>query len=176
MSKFITNLLRRKNVGREGDAGVPQCRIIEECKKVQPEDSKYWTEEQRQRLLTAPYWSANKWMEVLAKGSGNKKKVSILLETGSSRQTPVPSSHSKVIQEKRFSRNAPIDHALQDNVLLLKDFAKHVHHVGNGKELRSRVRNGLVAGGFSTKTGRQAVLFTVVNAMDDKQDSTIDQK
>ena len=35
--------------------------------------------------------------------------------------------------------------------------------------MRSIMRNGLVPGGFSTKTGRQAVFFTVVNPMDDEQ-------
>ena len=44
-----------------------------------------------------------------------------------------------------------------------------VYHVGNGKELRWIVRNGLVPGGFSTKTARQAVFVTVVNPMDDEQ-------
>ena len=43
------------------------------------------------------------------------------------------------------------------------------YHVGNGKELRSIVHNGLVPVGFSTKTGRHAVFFTVVNPMDDEQ-------
>ena len=59
--------------------------------------------------------------------------------------------------------NARINPALQDNVLLPKDFTKKICHVGNGKELRSIVRNGLVPGGFSTKTDRQAVFFTAVN-------------
>ena len=34
------------------------------------------------------------------------------------------------------------------------------------------MRNGLVPGGVSTKTGRQAVCFTVVNPMDDEQGLT----
>ena len=58
---------------------------------------------------------------------------------------------------------------MQDNVLLPEGFTKYVFHVGNGKELRSIVRNGLVPVGFSTKTGRHAVFFTVVNPMDDEQ-------
>ena len=41
--------------------------------------------------------------------------------------------------------------------------------VGNGKESRSIVRNGPVPRGFSTKTARQAVFFTVVDPMDDEQ-------
>ena len=34
MSKFITQLLRHKEVGREEDAGVPYDRIVEKCKDV----------------------------------------------------------------------------------------------------------------------------------------------
>ena len=69
---------------------------------------------------------------------------------------------------KAYSGNAPIDPALQDNVLLTQDFTKYVRHIGSGKELKSIVNNGLIPGGFSTKTGRQAVFFTV-NPMDDMQ-------
>ena len=52
-----------------------------------------------------------------------------------------------------------------------EDFTKYVYHVGNGKELISIVHNGVVPGGFSTKKGRHAVFFTVVNPMDDEQGS-----
>ena len=58
---------------------------------------------------------------------------------------------------KSYSGNAPIDPALQDNVLLPKDFTKYVYHIGSGKELKSTVNNGLIPGGFSNKMGRQAV-------------------
>ena len=68
-----------------------------------------------------------------------------------------------------YSGNARINHALEDNVLLPKYFAQYVYHVGNGKELRSIVHNGLVPRGFSTKTGTHAVFFTVLNPMDDEQ-------
>ena len=51
------------------------------------------------------------------------------------------------------------------------NFTKNVNHVGHGNELRSTVRNGLIPGGFSTKMGRQAVFFTGVNLMGDKQGS-----
>ena len=70
---------------------------------------------------------------------------------------------------KAYTGHARINPALQDNALLPKDFTKYICHVGNGKELRSIVRNGLVPGGFSTKTGRHAVFFTVVNPMDHEQ-------
>ena len=75
----------------------------------------------------------------------------------------------KVIQEELILGNAPIDPVLQDNVLLPKDFTKSVYHVGKGKDLRSIARKSLVPGGFSTKTSRYAVFFTVVDPMDGKR-------
>ena len=41
-------------------------------------------------------------------------------------------------------------------------------HVGNEKQLRSVVNHGLIPGGVSLRTGRQAVFFTVVNLMDNQ--------
>ena len=60
------------------------------------------------------------------------------------------------------------DPALQNYVLLPEGFTEFVYHGGNGKELRSTVNHGLIPGGVSIKTGRQAVLFTVVNPMDNQ--------
>ena len=61
-----------------------------------------------------------------------------------------------------------INTALHDNVLLPEGFTEYIYHVGNGKELRSMVNHGLIPGGVSLKTGRHAVFFTVVNAMDNQ--------
>ena len=72
---------------------------------------------------------------------------------------------------KVHSGNAGVNPTLQDNVLLPNDFTKYVCHVGHGKELKSIVRNGLVPGGFSTKTSRYVVFFTVVDPMDHKRGS-----
>ena len=47
-------------------------------------------------------------------------------------------------------------------------FTKYVNHVGHGNELRSIVPNGLEPRGISTKTGRYAVFFTVVDPMSDE--------
>ena len=96
-----------------------------------------------------------------------KEKVSILFENRLSRKTPVPSIHSRSFRKSLFW-NARINPVLQDN-LLPKDFTKYVYHVGHRNELRSILHNGLVPGGFSTKTGRCAVFFTVVDPLDDEQ-------
>ena len=60
-----------------------------------------------------------------------------------------------------------IDPTLQDNVLSPKGFTEYIYHIGNANELNSIIRNGLRPGGTSLKRGRQAVLFTTVNPMDD---------
>ena len=62
MSKFMTHFVRHKDVGREEDAGV---RIVEECKDVLSDDSIYWSDEIKERLKMAPYWSADKSVDVL---------------------------------------------------------------------------------------------------------------
>ena len=168
MPKFVAQLLRNKGVGREEDAGVPYDRIVEKCKDVPSEDSRYWSDEMKEKISIAPYWSAEMWIDVLSKGGGQKKRFQYCLKP----KCPEKLLFLRAIQDhsgKAHSGNARINPALQDNVLLPKDFTKYVYHVGNGKELRSIVRNGLVPGGFSTETGRHAIFFTVVNPMDDEQ-------
>ena len=114
----------------------------------------------------APHWSAEKWIDVLSKGGGQKKRFRYCLK-------PVhPEKLLRAIQGhagKANSGNARIKPVLQDNVLLPKDFTKYVYHVGHGKELRSIVRNGVVPRGFSTKACRYAVFFTVLDPMDNEQ-------
>ena len=44
MSKFMTQLLRHKEVGREEDAGVPYSRIVDKCKEVLSDDSRCWSD------------------------------------------------------------------------------------------------------------------------------------
>ena len=108
------------------------------------------------------------WIEVLAKSSGKKKKFQYCLKP----DDPGRLLYLRAIQShsgRARSGNAPIDPALQDNVLLPMNFTKYVYHVGHGDESRSIEHNGLVLGGFSTETGRHAVFFTVVNPMDDEQ-------
>ena len=80
MSKFITQFLRHKEVGREEDAGVPYDRIIEKCNEKLSKDSRYWPNEVKQDLKMAPHWSAQKWIDVLAKGGGQKKRFQYCLK------------------------------------------------------------------------------------------------
>ena len=60
-----------------------------------------------------------------------------------------------------------VDPTLQDNLQLPKRFTEYNNHVGNANELNSKVRNALIPGGTSLKRGRQAVIFTTVNTMED---------
>ena len=163
MSKFITNLLRRRE-----DAGVQCDRIIEKCKEKLSKDSRFWPNEVKQDLKMAPHWSAQKWMDVQAKGGGQKKRFQYCLKP----DEPERLLYLRAIQGhsgRAHSGNAHIDLVLLDKVLLPMNFTKYVYHVGHGNELRSIVRNGLIPGGFSTKTGRYAVFFTVVDPMYDKR-------
>ena len=130
--------------------------LLRNARGVLSEDSRYWSEEIKEKVSTAPYWSAEKWIDILSQGGGQKKRFQYCLNQ-SVQENSCTFEPFKVI----------LDPALEDNVLLPMDFTKYVYHVGNGKELRSTEQNGLVPGGFSTKTGRHAVSFTVVNPMDD---------
>ena len=58
MSKIWTQLLRHKEVGREEDAGVPYDRIVDECEEVLSADSRYWSDEAKNKLKMAPHWTS----------------------------------------------------------------------------------------------------------------------
>ena len=120
------------------------------------------SDEVKQILKMAPHWSAQKWIDVLSKGGGQKKRFQYCLEP----DNPGSLMYLRSIQGhsgRAYSGNAPIDPVLPIN------FTKYVYHVGHGNEMRSIVRNGLVPGGFSIKTCRCAVFFTVVDPMNDEQ-------
>ena len=122
----------------------------------------------KRKLSMAPCWSAEKWMDVLAKGGRQKNRFQYCLKPS----CPEKLLYLRAIQGHSgnvFFGNARINPALQDNVLLPRNFTKYVYHVGNGKDLRSILRHGLVPGGFSTKMGRQPRIFTFVNPMDVEQ-------
>ena len=80
MSQFITQLLRHKEVGREEDDGVPDDQIVDKCKDVLSEDSRYWSDEAKEKMSMAPYWSADKWMDVLSEGGGQKTRFQYCLK------------------------------------------------------------------------------------------------
>ena len=116
-------------------------RIVDNCKEVLSEDSRYWSDEMKDKSSMAPYWSADKRTDVLSKGSGQKKRCPYCVLPN----CPEQLLYLRAIQGhsgNACAGNVRINPALQDNVLLPKDFTKYVCHVGNGKELRSIVHNG----------------------------------
>ena len=83
-------------------------------------------------FVKAPHWSIEKWISVLAEG-GQKKRFQYCLNPNYLHQF--------------LYLGSTINPALQDNVLLPEGFTEYVHHLGNGKELRSIVNHGLIPGG-----------------------------
>ena len=169
MSKFISNSLRHKEVCREEDAGVVDYRIVEKCMEVRSEDSRYWSDEVKQKWNIVPHWSAEKWIDVLSKGDGQKDKDSIMLQTRSSRENLVLSSRWSLFR-KWFFWKCLFQSCIARQCTVTPDFTKYVSHVGHGNKLRSKLRKGLVPGGSSSETGR-SVICTVVDPMNDEQGS-----
>ena len=95
----------------------------------------------------------------LARGWRQKKRSQCCVNPNYSHQF----LYLRAIQGRSGSTINP---ALQDNVLLPEGFTEKNYHVGNGKELRSIVNYGLIPGGVSLRTGRQAIFLTIVNPMD----------
>ena len=144
MSKFITNLLRL--IEKLVEKKMPEFLVIELLRnaiKKLSKDSRYWPNEVKQESKIAPHWSAQKWIDVLAKGGGQKKRFQYCLkpdDSGRLLYLRAIEGHSG----RAHSGNAPIDPVLQDNVLLPMNVTRYVYHVGHGNELRSIVRNGLI--------------------------------
>ena len=162
VSKFITRLLRHsKKVHREDDGAVHNDQVIDECKKKQFDNTEYWSVERKKEFVNVPHWSIEKWISVLAKGGGQKKRFQYCLN-------PNHPQKFLFLRAIRGHSGSTINRALQDNVLVPEVVTEYIHHVGNRKELRSTVNHGLIPGGVSLRTGRQAVFFTFVNPMDNQ--------
>ena len=143
--KFITRLLRHsQQVHREEDAGVHNDQIIDEFKKKLSDDTGYWSDEMKKQFANIPHWSIHKWISVLVKGGGQKKRFQYCVNPND----PQKFLYLRAIQGHSGSTINP---ALQDNVLLPEGFTEYIYHVGNGKELRSIVNHGLIPGGVSSK-------------------------
>ena len=163
VSQIITRLLRQsQKVYREEDGGVHYDQVIDVCKKKQFDNAGYWSVEMKKDLANAPHWSIDKWISVLARGGGQKKRFQYCVNSN----YPPKFLYLRAIQG--HSEDNAIDPALPDNVLLPEGFTEYIYHVGNEKELRSIGNHGLIPGRISLKTGRHAVVFTVVNPMDNQ--------
>ena len=105
-------------------------------------------------FVNVPCWSIHKWVNVLVKGGGQKRRFQYCVNPN----YPHQFLYLRVIEGHSGST---IDPALQDNMLLAEDFTEFIYHVGNGKELRSIVNNGLTQGGVRLETSRYAVMRLV---------------
>ena len=90
-----------------------------------------------------------------------EEKISILLESELSSSIPVPPSNPRTFRKYNQS-------CIARQCTVTRRFYQCIYHVGNGKELRSIVNHGLIPGGVSPRTGRQAVLFTIENHIDNQ--------
>ena len=76
------------------------------------------------------------------KGGGAKKRFQCCLN---------PNSSNRFLYLRATQGHCAVDPTLQDNVLLPKGFTEYIFHVGNAKEVNSRIRNGLIPGGQASK-------------------------
>ena len=79
VSKFITRLLRHSQQVDERRCRSPLRQVIDECKKKQSDNTGYWSDEMKKDFVNAPHWSIEKWVSVLAKGGGQKKRFQYCL-------------------------------------------------------------------------------------------------
>ena len=118
VSKCITRLLRHtQELNREEDGGVHYDQVIDECKKKQSDNTEYWSDEMKKNFVNAPHWSIEKWVSVLAKGGGQKKRFQYCLNPN----YPHQFLYLRAIQGHSGSTINP---ALQDNVLLPEGFTE----------------------------------------------------
>ena len=52
--------------------------LLRKSKEKMSKDSRYWPNEVKQDLKMTPRWSAQMWIDVLAKGGGQKKGFNIV--------------------------------------------------------------------------------------------------
>ena len=134
--------------------------IIEECKKKVSDDTRYWSDEMLQQFALAPHWSLENGYQFWRKVE-DRRKGSNVAWTPTIVRNSCTFEQSNDIQEVQSILYCKTMYCYQK-------VSPSFFHGGNGKELRSIVIHGLIPGGVSLKTGRQAVFFTVVNPMDNQ--------
>ena len=68
-----------QKVYREADGAVHYDQVIDECKKRQSDNTGYWSDETKKDFVNASHWSLDKWISVLPKGEGQKKRFQYCL-------------------------------------------------------------------------------------------------
>ena len=85
------------------------------ARRRQSDNTGFWSDEMKKNFVNAPHWSIAKWISVLAKGGGQKKRFEYCLDPNYPRKF----LYLRAIQGRSGST---INLALQDNVLLPKGF------------------------------------------------------
>ena len=153
VSKKLINLLRHGSLHREDDGAI-----------------EFWREKDylQNHFVHSRHWSDEKWKSIMARGGGrNKKRFQYCSDSsGEILYLRALQGHS--------GRNL-IHPSLQDNVLILDDFFKYIHHVGCAINLHSIINSGLIPEGQNLSK-RQTVFFLPVSPMDKehKDPETID--
>ena len=130
----ITRFLRHNlQVDREEDAGVHCDQIIDECTKKQFDNTGYWSDEMKNDFVNAPHQSIDKWISVLTKGGGQKKRFQCCFSNN-----PQTFLYLRAIQGHSRSTANP---ALQDNVLFPEVFIEDIYHVTSRKRKRIKINN-----------------------------------
>ena len=129
--------------------------------KKQLDNTEYRSVEMKKDFVNAPHWSIEKWISVLAKGGGQKKRFQHCLNPNYLHQF----LYLRAIQGHSGST---VNFCIARQCTVTRRFYRVFYHVGNEKASRSIVNHGLLPGGVSLRTGRQAVFFTVVNPMDNQ--------
>ena len=85
-------------------------KLLMTARKKQSDNSRYRPDETKKDFVNAPHWSTEKWVSVLAKGGGQKKRFQYCLNPNCLHQF----LYLRAIQGHSGSTINP---ALQDNVL-----------------------------------------------------------
>ena len=103
----------------------------------------------------------------MARGGGNKKRYQYCTDSSGA------ILYLRALQG--HSGRSHIDPTSQDNVVILDDFFKYIHHIGCAVNLHSIINSGLIPGGQNLSK-RQTVFFLPVTRMDKehKDPETID--
>ena len=116
VSEFVTRLLRHsQTVYREEEGGVHVDQVIGECKKNLSDNTGYWSDEMKKDFVNFPHWSIEKWISVLARGGGQKRRFQYCLNPNYPRKF----LYLRALQGQSGCTGNP---ALQDNVLLPEAF------------------------------------------------------
>ena len=93
--------------------------LMNYCQKKLSDDTGYWSDEMKKHFVNAPYWSIDKWISVLAKGGGQKRRFQHCLNPNYPHQF-------LCLRPMQVHSGSTINPALQDSVLLPEGFTEYI--------------------------------------------------